>query len=389
MRILIAPDKFKGTLTAAQAAKAIADGIRRVMPDALLDLCPIADGGEGTLDALTAGREWTRCSTGVLGPLGDVVTAPWGLSQPTASWPVTAVIESSAAAGLLLVPSHLRSPMSTTAYGVGQIVSAALDAGARRIILALGGSATNEGGASVAQALGVRFLDRDGSPLSAPLTGSSIMEVDSIDLKGLDSRIALCELVVLVDVDNPLWGPNGASCVFAPQKFAEGLSNVPQQVEFLDRALRHIAELVSRTSGVPNLSPDSPGTGAAGGMAYGIAALLGGRITRGAEFIFDATDVSSRLASVDLVVTGEGRLDASSTCGKAAWSLGKLSRRSGIPVLAICGQVDQAGLSHGRDTPFNRTVALSKDPTGPLPTSCDSARQLAHAAADTILNWIA
>ena len=303
MRIVIAPDSFKESLSALDAALAIREGFRAVYPDADYVLLPVADGGEGTVDALVAATGGRRVARRVVGPLGDEVEAFYGVTGDGG----VAVIEMAAASGLELVPPPLRNPLVTTTFGVGELIRAALDDGARRFVIGIGGSATNDGGAGMVQALGVRLIDAGGGEL--PRGGGALAGLEDIDVSGLDPRLTECSIEVACDVDNPLVGPNGASAVFGPQKGA-----TPELVRILDASLAHYAAVVERTLGKP--VADMPGAGAAGGLGAGLYAFLGARLRPGTEIVMAAVDMDLVVRDADLVITGEGRLDSQTIHGK-------------------------------------------------------------------------
>ncbi|MGZ4148608.1 MAG: glycerate kinase [Actinomycetota bacterium] len=324
MRVLVCPDKFRGTATAPQVAAALETGWLRARPDDVVDLLPLADGGEGTLDALAAGEPLRRVT--VAGPLGDPVGAAFAMRADR-----TAVIESARAIGLDLLSPARRDPRRTTTRGVGELIGSALDAGARRILVGLGGSATNDGGAGLAQALGVRLLDAAGHPVAPG--GFALLGLDRIDLRGLDPRLASAEVVGLTDVDNPLTGPYGASAVFGPQKGA-GLDDVWA----LDRALGRLAAVVHRDLGL-DVAGD-PGAGAAGGLGYGLCVFAGARLRSGAASVASAVGLHERVAVADLVVTGEGALDATSLGTKVVGEVLRMAELCGRPVAVVCGRAD-------------------------------------------------
>jgi len=331
VRVVIASDSFKESLSAEDVCQAIARGVRDAAPDADVVLCPMADGGEGTVDALVAATGGKAITTEVRGPLGEPVRATWGMLG-TQSADKAAVIEMAAASGLPLVPPDRRDPTLTTTYGTGQLVAAALDQGARRIILGIGGSATNDGGAGCAQSVGVRFVDADGKALPQGLSGGSLKRVHAIDMSGRDDRITDCEILVACDVDNPLCGPRGAAAVYSPQKGAS-----PEMVGQLDDALAHLADVIERDLGrdVRGL----PGAGAAGGLGGGLVAFLDATLRPGIEIVTDVVGLADRLAGADLAITGEGRLDAQSMMGKVVYGVGKAAGRANVPVVAICGSI--------------------------------------------------
>jgi len=325
MRIVVAPQEFKGSLTAVQAAQAIADGLRRALPDAELLLVPMADGGPGTVEAVVTAKAGRRQKTTVRDPLGAPIEAAWGIIDGD-----TAVIEMAAASGLVLVPESHRDPRIASTFGTGQTIAAALAAGCRRIIVGMGGSATNDGGAGVAQALGARLLDDDGQDL--PPGGAALARLARIDVSGLAPQLGQARLFAATDVFNPLCGPQGASAVYGPQKGA-----TPEMVRELDAALAHYAVVIERDLGV--LVLDVAGAGAAGGLGAGLVAFLGAEIVPGAKLVADAVGLEQQIAGADLVIAGEGRLDAQTGFGKAPWEVARLAREAGVPVIAIAGSV--------------------------------------------------
>jgi glycerate kinase len=325
MRIVIAPNAFKGSLSALEAATAIGEGIRIAIPDADLVLVPIADGGDGTVDALVAATQGERRSLRVRGPLGDPVDAEYGLIEGGSA----AVVEMAKAAGLALVPKEKRDPRVTTTYGVGELLQHAYDGGARHFIVGIGGSATNDGGAGMAQALGYHLLDDRG--LELPPGGLALKRLARIHVGGVHANWKETEVDVACDVTNPLTGPRGASAVYGPQKGA-----TPEMVAELDAALHHFAEIIRRDLGV-DVEP-LPGAGAAGGLGAGLVAFTAARLAPGAEMVMAALNLDQRLTGADLVVTGEGRLDSQTArFGKGPAAVARHARAAGIPVVAIGG----------------------------------------------------
>ena len=325
MRVVIAPQEFKGSLTAVQATQAIADGLRRALPDAELVLVPMADGGPGTVEAVVTAKGGRWLKTAVRGPLGSPVEATWGIIDGD-----TAVIEMATASGLVLVPEGQRDPRVASTYGTGQIIAAALAAGCHRVIVGMGGSATNDGGAGVAQALGARLLDDAGQDL--PPGGAALARLARIDVSGLDRRLRQARLLAATDVFNPLCGPQGASAVYGPQKGA-----TPELVRELDAALAHYAAIIERDLRVRVL--EVAGAGAAGGLGAGLVAFLGAEIVPGAKLVAEAVGLEQRMSGADLVIAGEGRLDAQTGFGKAPWEVARLAREARAPVIAIAGAV--------------------------------------------------
>jgi glycerate kinase len=324
MKIVIAPDSFKESLSAMQVAQVIEDGFREIFPDAHYVKLPVADGGEGTVQAMIDATGGQRIERAVTGPLGEPVPAFYGL---TGGEPV-AVIEMAAASGLELVPPEQRNPLRTTSYGTGQLIRAALDAGARRFVLGVGGSATNDGGAGMAQALGARLLDAQGVELGPG--GGALARLDRIDVSGLDPRVREAVFEVACDVGNPLVGPQGASAIFGPQKGAS-----PDMVAQLDASLLHYAGVIERDLG--HDIAQVPGAGAGGGIAAAMMVFLGGRLRPGSEIVTDAVGLARALEDADLVVTGEGRVDGQTVQGKTPVGVARVAQRCGKPVIAIGG----------------------------------------------------
>ena len=333
LAVLVAPDSFKGSLDAASAAAAIAGGLRRggaaagVGVDVVLR--PVSDGGEGTVAMLLAAG-WRRREVTVSGPTGRRVVAPLALS-PAGGSPRCAVVELATASGLDLLPDGHPDPLRATTYGTGELVSAALDQGVQRIVLGVGGSATTDGGTGLAAALGARFLDSQGHQL--PPGGGFLRELTAVDVSGLDRRLTAVEVVVASDVDNPLTGPRGAAHVYAPQKGATA-----EQVTQLDAGLARLAEVLRRDVGID--VEQVPGAGAAGGVGGAAIALLGARSTPGIDLLLDLVGFDDALVGSDLVVTGEGSVDAQTLAGKAPLGVARRARAAGVPVLLLAGQVD-------------------------------------------------
>ncbi|CAM5520094.1 MULTISPECIES: glycerate kinase family protein [Streptomyces griseus group] len=333
-RIAIAPSGFKESLSAARVAEAIASGVRRVLPDADLDLIPLVDGGEGTAEALAlaSGGRLVPCTA--TGPVGDPVASHFALLGGPG--PLTAVVEMAAVAGLALVPPDLRHPGATTTYGVGELIRAALDAGARRILVGCGDSGTSDGGAGALQALGARLIDRHGRELRRG--GGSLHELEHIDASGLDPRLAEAELLVACNPYNVLCGKRGVARVFGPQKGA-----TPAEVELLSAGLERLAAVLTR-----DLAPafataaldlrTAPGTGASGGLGAGLAAV-GARLLPRYDVLLDGLDLDARLARADFVITAEGALDHQTVRGKIPAEVARRARAAGVPVLVLAGTI--------------------------------------------------
>ncbi|MFC5469892.1 glycerate kinase [Cohnella suwonensis] len=326
-KFVVAPDSFKGSLTSVQAGTIIADAIREFFPEAEIDLVPMADGGEGTLDALVTASSGRKVSQRATGPLGDAVDTSFGIVHED-----TVVIETANVAGLTMVPDEERNPYRTTTRGVGELTGIALDLGYRKFVIGLGGSATNDGGMGFLAALGARFTDDEGEELHG--FGGDLARVAAVDLGKLDPRLAECELLAASDVTNRLCGPEGASFVFGPQKGA-----TPEQAASLDAALSRYADLVeSRLAGTP--IRDLPGSGAAGGLGFALLAARF-RIVPGAELVDRMTGLRSRIAGADWVVTGEGRSDGQSIYGKLPFHVASVARQCGAKALLISGSLGQ------------------------------------------------
>ncbi|MCJ7745662.1 MAG: glycerate kinase [Actinobacteria bacterium] len=343
---MVAPDKFKGSLTAVEAARAMADGVTDAEPRAEVVVCPMADGGEGTVTAIASATGAQVREEEVSGPLpGQEVTARWAflppgaLKNPLLQAEKTAVIEMAQASGLWLVPTDKRDPFVTTTLGTGQLIRAAIDAGCRRVIVGIGGSATVDGGTGMASALGYRFLGEDGREV--PPGGGSLERIGSIDSSGRDPGLSGTELLVACDVDNPLVGDEGAAAVYGPQKGA-----TPEQVAALERGLRRLGELIEAQLGVEVLK--APGAGAAGGLGAGLVAFCGARITSGVELVAEVVGLREKIIGADLVLTGEGSFDAQSARGKAPAGVARIAREMGVPAVILAGQlVGDAGADLG------------------------------------------
>ncbi len=326
MRVVIAPQGFKGSISALDAARAMEEGVLRVVPNAQTVLVPVADGGDGTLETLVDSTGGDIRTTTVTGPIGKPITAEWGALGDGQ----TAVIEMARTSGLALLSLDERDPLHATTYGLGEMVREALDAGFRSFIVGIGGSATNDAGAGMAQALGVRLLDEAGKEL--PPGGAALANLRTIDMSGLDERALDARFSVACDVSNPLTGPEGASAVYGPQKGA-----TPDMVERLDAALKNFAEVVERTIGTSIEAV--PGSGAAGGLGGGMMAFLGGALRPGVDIVLDHVGLDEKLKGADLVITGEGQVDFQTVYNKAPVGVARRAKRWNIPVLAVCGSL--------------------------------------------------
>ena len=342
MRILIASDKFKGSATGSEVAAALADGIREIIPDAVVDAAPVADGGEGTVDAAVASG-FTPVTVSVTGPTGRAVDATFAVRGEQA------IIEMAAASGLDVLPDGEKAALEATSRGTGELITAALDRGATSIVLGVGGSACTDGGAGMLQALGValRTEDRPVRP-----GGAGLVDLVSADISGLDPRLAGVGFVLAADVDNPLLGDRGAAAVFAPQKGASA-----DDVAVLEAGLQRLAELVDALPGV-RPSAAAPGAGAAGGVGYAALAVLGAVREPGIDVILRLIGLESRIADADLVITGEGSLDDQSLGGKTPLGVSAAAKRAGKPVVAVCGRTT-LDASQAASAGFAKVYALS------------------------------
>ncbi len=366
MRIIVAPDSFKGSVSALGVAKAMERGIRAVFPEAEVIKVPIADGGEGTVEALVAATGGRLLHAGVRGPLGEPVRAHWGVSGDGA----TAFIEMASASGLPLVPKERRDPRITSTFGTGELMKAALDAGLRKLVVGIGGSATNDGGTGMARALGVRFLDAEGRDL--PEGGAALAGLVRIELSGLDPRLAEASILVACDVDNPLCGPRGASAVYGPQKGA-----TPEMVAELDAALGVLARVATAATG--HAIALSPGAGAAGGLGAGLLFFTPANLRPGVSIVLETTGFGALVQDADLVITGEGRTDFQTAMGKAPVGVAEVARRHGVPVVCLSG-----GLGEGADEVLALGIAaLSSTVPQPmtLEACMDQGATLVEAAA--------
>ena len=343
MKIVIAPDSYKESLSALEVATAIERGFREIFPSANYVKLPVADGGEGTVEAMVAATQGRIIHVPVTGPLGEPVEGFYGLSGDDQS----AFIEMAAASGLELVPPSQRNPLKTTSWGTGELIRHALDAGVKHIIIGIGGSATNDGGAGMVQALGAKLLDAAQKPVG--LGGGELATLAHIDLTGLDKRLKACRIEVACDVTNPLTGEEGATAVFGPQKGA-----TPEMIVNLDNALAHYAQVIARDLDIDVLSLS--GGGAAGGMGAALYAFCGAQLRQGIEIVTDALHLADQVADADLVITGEGRIDSQTIHGKVPVGVAKVAKRFNKPVIGIAGSLTaDVGVvhEHGIDAVFS------------------------------------
>ena len=364
MKIVIAPQAFKGSISALDAATAAGEGIKRVFPLAEIVSVPVADGGDGTLETLIEGSGGNIHEIEVMGPLGDRRPAEWGAMGDG----VTAVIEMARTSGLALLAEEERNPLITTTYGLGEAMRQAMDSGYQRFIIGIGGSATNDAGAGMAQALGVRLLDSSGNDLD--FGGASLARLNRIDMSGLHSKVEECEFLVACDVNNPLTGPTGASAIYGPQKGA-----TQEMIAELDSALSHFAEVVKRDIGAE--IGDVPGSGAAGGLGGGLIAFVGGQLRAGVDIVLDTVGLDDYLTGCDLVITGEGSMDHSTIYNKAPVGVAGRAKNLSIPVVGISGSLG-AGFQDVHEYGIDALTAIT---AGPM--SLDEASE---RAAELIAN---
>lgn len=371
VRVLLAPQELKGTLTAVEAAEAMAVGLRAAHPSWHFDLLPMADGGPGTTDALLAAlggeARLTRAHDSLMRP----IDAAWGVLPRSRG-----VIECAAASGLLRLRTDELDPRHATSYGTGELIAAALDQGIEDLIIGLGGSATNDGGAGMAQALGFRLLDAAGRDIEPG--GAALARLGRIDATGAHPGLARLRCTGATDVTNPLCGPTGASAVYGPQKGADAAA-----IAELDAALAHFAVIVRRDLGVDVL--EEPGAGAAGGLGAGIIAFLGATLQSGAQVVGEAAGIGTRIAAADVVITGEGRLDGQTAYGKTPQYVAKLARAAGKPVICVAGT-----LGGGYETSMSLFAAVEalSDGSGPLPTPEEASRQVGAASVRGVQSLI-
>lgn len=327
MRIVIAPDSFKGCLNANDVAVAMRRGVQRVYPDSRIDMIPMADGGEGTVEAILSAVDGVKIKVKVTDPLGRPIEASYGLIDNG----VTAIIEMASASGLPLLRDGERNPLVTSTYGTGLLIRDALERGVNKILLGIGGSATNDGGAGLAVALGAKLMDAHGQDL--PSGGVALAKLVNLDISAIDPRLSKVQVEVACDVQNPLCGPEGASAVYGPQKGAQ-----PEDIEVLDAALQNFGKRLSEVSGVNLL--ELAGGGAAGGLGAGVVGFLGAKLRPGSQIVLEVTSANEKIREADLVITGEGRTDFQTAYGKVPVGVAALAKNYNVPVLAISGSVE-------------------------------------------------
>ncbi|MEM9418401.1 MAG: glycerate kinase [Planctomycetota bacterium] len=374
MRIMLAPDSFKESLSAREAGEAMAVGIARVDPTIQTDLCPIADGGEGFVAAFESLDGFQPHHLTVAGPMAQAVDARWATLGSD-----TGVIEMAAASGLELLTMDQRHALFTTTLGTGHLIAEALDRGCQRIMVGLGGSATNDGGTGMAQALGVRFYDRNGLLISVPMCGGLLEKIARIDIAQTKPSVSSAVIQAACDVTNPLTGPNGAAAVYGPQKGAKH-----EQVIALDEGLQHLSRLIREQLGID--VEHTPGSGAAGGLGGGLIAFAGATLTSGIDLVLDASCFVERVAKCDLCLTGEGHLDTQSLSGKAMLGVAQAAKRCGVPTIALVGMASQPaqkaldyGLDHYHEISAGHSLAYALEHAAELLTE--------HTAA-TVRHWL-
>ena len=366
MKIVVAPDSFKGTFSAREAADIIERGVVKVFSEARLTKVPMADGGEGTVEALVDATYGKIVKANVTGPLGEKTEAQYGILGDGK----TAAIEVAAASGLPLIPRGHANPMNATTFGTGELLKDALDKGCTKFIIGLGGSATNDGGSGLAKALGVRFLDKCGKDIGAG--GGSLNKLNSIDIGGIDKRLQNCSFTAACDVDNPLCGESGASYVFGPQKGANS-----EMVKVLDEGLANFARVAKIHLGkdIKNI----PGTGAAGGLGGGLIAFFGARLCRGIDIVIEATQLENKIKDADLVITGEGAMDFQTAYGKTPYGVAQAAKKCGKPVIAIAGCLEK-GYETLYDKGFDAIFSTADKPMNLEKAMGDGAVLLENAA---------
>ena len=373
MKIVVAPQAFKGSLSATEVGNSMIKGIENVIENSTNLLVPVADGGDGTLETLVESSQGKINSIKVTGPLGEQQNSAWGALGKNK----TAIIEMARSSGLALVPINKLNPLISTTYGLGEVILDALDQGYRDFIIGIGGSATNDGGAGMAQALGVKLLDSNGNELS--FGGESLSKLNSIDVGGIDTRIKESNFAIACDVNNPLTGPEGASAIYGPQKGA-----TPEMVNTLDQALTNFAEIVEKDLGIK--INDVEGSGAAGGLGGGLIAFLNGKLRKGVDIVLDFVDINKALTNTNLVITGEGQLDFQTIYNKAPIGVARRAKHLGIPVIAISGSLGEnfsVVHEHGIDA---ASSIVSKPMT--LAEASKNAPELISAATEQALRYM-
>lgn len=367
MKIVLAPDSFKGSLSAMEVCQAMAAGIRSVDPKAEIVMLPMADGGEGTVEGLTNAYQGQMIHTQVTGPAGRPVDASYGILNQS-----LCIVEVAQTSGLTLLSEEERDPKTTTTYGLGELILDALNRGCKSFIVGLGGSGTNDGGCGMAKALGYEFIDKQGNPLQGPMNGGCLDQIAQIRKDKVDPRILAAEFRAACDVTNPLCGEHGASAVFGPQKGA-----TPEDVKFLDARLAHMAEIVKEDLGKDVL--EQPGTGAAGGLGAGVIAFLDGQLCKGVQIIAELLGLEEAMIGANLVITGEGRCDRQTLGGKTPYGVISAAAKQNIPSMIIAGSVGE-GLEPLYEMGVTEIIGI-KDETMTLEYATEHASTLIAGAA--------
>jgi glycerate kinase len=369
-KIVIAPDSFKGSISAKEVCEAVERGIRAVIKDIEIIKVPMADGGEGTVETLVDATKGKIINLEVLDPLGKKVESYFGMLGDGK----TAVIEMALASGLTMVPLDQRNPLITTTYGTGQLIKAALDQGCREFIIGIGGSATNDGGVGMAQALGVKFLTKSGQEIG--FGGGNLSLIDRIEIDSLDPRIKQSVFKVACDVDNPLCGQKGASFVFGPQKGATA-----EAVSLLDANLAHLAAIIKRDVNID--VKDEPGAGAAGGLGAGLMAFCNAELQRGIKLIIEATQLEDKIKDADLVITGEGQMDFQTAHGKTPYGVAQVAKKYNVPVIALVGRIG-TGVEDLYTKGINTVFSITEGPIS-LEESIKNGPQLLERTAERVI----
>lgn len=369
MRVVLAPDSYKGSASALDVCSAMAEGIRDVCPEAEIVMAPMADGGEGTVENLISAYDGRFEEVKVTGPAGRPVKARYGIMQDG-----LCIIEMAETSGLVLLNEDEMNPLLTTTYGLGELIIDALCKGCKTFVMGIGGSGTNDGGCGMAAALGYKFLDADGSEI--PLGGGALDRLDSINTDNVDKRLYDASFLIACDVTNPLCGPNGASFVFGPQKGADD-----EVVRILDKNLKHLSEIIKRDLGVDVC--DYPGAGAAGGLGAGSMAFLGGSLKEGVKIIADLLDLEQKIKGADLVFTGEGRCDHQTLGGKAPFGVASVAFANEVPSVIIAGSVGE-GVEPFYDMGVREIIGI-KNEDMTLEYAKAHARKLIRAAARDVM----
>jgi glycerate 2-kinase len=372
MKIVIASDKYKGSLSALEVCRIIERTIKEIGPDIEVMISPMADGGDGTVETLVESLDGKLIELKVKGPLGEPVNARFGMIGND-----TAILEMASASGLVLVPEDMQNPMETTTYGTGELILKAIDMGSKKIIVGIGGSATTDGGMGMAQALGYRLLDSSGDPLDPG--GKGLARLASIDNSGINSKLLSTTIEVASDVDNPLYGKKGAAYVYGPQKGAD-----PEMVKALDEGLKNYAKIVAR-----DLKKDIaylPGAGAAGGLGAGLAAFAGGVLKPGTDIVIETTGLEDKIKDADLIITGEGAMDEQTFYGKSAYGVAQLASKYNIPVITINGSVlsDRNNIDEKNSSLFSGNFSIMNKPMSLEEAIMDAEGLLSGATAEII-----